>query len=168
MLPTLPCRTDSSLITHSLDVQHQVHSWIYKICKEAGELHCDSSLPFCTLIFSLQVNGWGRAMPHCQEVALARVLGSSIIAGVLWCSLRLMLPVSQLISPQSPHHHPNTLPCELFLQCKVTDAIPHAKTKILVLTQWVDSTCENLWKSIVSLTPHSLGPTTLISVRWTF
>lgn len=46
-----------------------------------------------------------------------------------------MLPVSQLISLLSPHHHPNTIPCELLLQCKVTDPIPRV-IKILVLNRW--------------------------------
>lgn len=40
-----------------------------------------------------------------------------------------MVPVSQLISPLSPQHHPNAPLCELLLQSKVTGPIPHVIKK---------------------------------------
>lgn len=53
-----------------------------------------------------------------------------------------MLPVSQLINPLSLHHYPIAPPCELLLQSKVTDPIPH------VIKFWF---CIDVWPLLAQI-----------------
>lgn len=70
---------------------------------------------------------------------------------------------SVLISLLSLQHHLAVLPCELLLQPKVTDPIPHVIKDPGSVSMCGPDLLKNLWKSVVSLTPCSLGPVTLIS-----
>lgn len=74
------------------------------------------------IFFPLQVNMTGDSELPGVSISVCRGLIHHT-----WC-FSMVLPashVSQLISPLRPHLHPNTIPCELLLRCKVTAPIPH-------------------------------------------
>lgn len=102
---------------------------------------------YSSMFFPAGGHACGQAMPHCQELALAQVWGL-IHHRLRMSPQHLMRAVSRPISllnqhPLSRHfprsHLPSLNPsnpfCELPLQCKVTDAFPHAMKKERVKNQ---------------------------------